>query len=254
MSQYNRGDRLFILAKVCCANNLTPDDTAYMKLIIGVCTSKLGASNDAARQYAEDLTSAYRFDKWSSILTGSNTEASTAQETPSNMTEQSETQTPTLNTYKTFTLKMPCTPIKTLSPKPNAALETSPTDRTQAHILFALAQHDILNGVGRITLSQARYELEDKSLTVNDVLRLLRSHIKNCEFESRPGNIINFYFDGKDVVKSNRPITIQPSTPVMYPTIEYKQDRPLPKQDGIAEEILDDEGAVDDEEGITDAE
>ena len=228
MSAYSRADRLFILAKVCQANNLTPDDTAYMKLIIGVCTSKLGASNDAARQYAEDLTSAYRFDKWSSILTGSESEA----ETPSNTTPQVCIETPTLNTYKTFTLKQPCTPIKKLSPKANAALETAPAEHEQALCILALARRDVFSGVGHVTLAQVRYELENKTLTIDDVKRLIDTQLPGIETEKRAGPSLAFYLEGKDTVRAKREAhKIVQDTPIVLAATknEYYKEPPLEK-------------------------
>lgn len=244
--RYNRSDRLFILASVCKQNNITPDDPAYMGLLIRVCTSKLNMSTDAAKTYAADLESAYRADGWNSIAPPQPTP-----ETPSNSTQESCSNTPTLNTLKTFTVKT-CEPIKRIAPR-TEILEPEYSPKTICKIIIQLASNQDFNGVGRITLAEIRDELADKSLQLKDIIELLNKHAPNVTVEQRPGNMLLLYFLGKANVKASRPIIIQPPTPVVHPVLEYKQDT-YPKQNGIAEEYEDDTDAVDDEEGIPEVE
>lgn len=232
-TKYSRSDRLFILASACTQNGIEPNSTQYIPFIVGVCTSKLGVSGDAARELAADLRSAYLADKWQSILYG--VEATDGViETQENTLSNFEPNTPTLNTLKTFTLKQPCTPIKTVPPKHTETRETETAPHTQAAILLRLAQNDMFNGVGRFTLKQARYELEEPSLQLIDVLKLMRENIKDATFEARPGNTI--YCTLK---KPARPaVKIIPELPPqLNAPNKYYREPPLEKADVQGEKV-----------------
>ncbi len=207
MSSYSREDKLFILAKVCLQNNLTPDSPAYIGLIKRVCASKLSMSLKAAEEYAADLTTAYRADKWTAITNPDEETAQSDMATPA----QSEAQPPRVNDFKTLTLKEPYTPVKTVPHKQVEHPELSP--KTTAEILLRLAHNDEFNGVGRLTLAQVRYELQDKSLQLQDVTRLLSRYAPHSTIETRPGNVILIYFDGKDTVQYHRAMhRVKPET------------------------------------------
>jgi hypothetical protein len=232
--KYDRATKLFILASVCKQNNVTPDSPAFVGLIIRVCTSKLSLSTDSAKGYAEDLRAAYCADAWNTIAPSQET----VEESPSNSTSESCINNPTFPTLKTFNPKMPCDPVKHIAPKHEAQPDTN-TPHNQALTLLNLAQHDQWNGAGRITLSQARYELNDKSLRLDDVLSLLRAELPAIEFETRPGNTIYVYFNGKNASKTKQPVIVQSMAPLMYAALtdnttqieELDEDSDIPEEE-----------------------
>jgi len=243
--KFSRADRLYILAKALSDKHLTPDSPTYAGFIIGVSAANFYRDKTAALEDAETLTSAYRFDKWQSILNGDE------QPLPENTTTQVSTQqesysiTPTLFDLKTYTLKSPCTPINTIPKK--HIYETEPTPKTQAQILLRLAENDMFNGVARISLAQARYELNDKSLQLNDVLQLMQRYLPSINFETRPGNIILCYIDGKDTTRSSRDLQriVQPAPKLFHalPTpkpIEYEKDAEYNRDKTSLPETIDD--------------
>ena len=186
---YNRSDRLYALARGCQINNLTPNHTNYIGFILHFATSKLSMSKETARSYAEDLKTAYDADQWQTILSGSEIETPAPSTTP-----QSEAETPSLNAYKTFTLTGPTEPIRHIAPK-QATVETEYAPKTYAQILVNMARQNIFNGVGRLTLSEARYELSDKSLQTKDIIQLCNQYFPTVTIEQRPGNMLLFYFN-----------------------------------------------------------
>jgi hypothetical protein len=238
-TKYSRTEKLYGLAVACNLKNLSPDHPAYKGYIIAICTSKFGLSHDAATDLAKTLTSAYRADKWVSITEGITNEEITeaSEESPSNDTPQSLTKYPPFPTLKTFKLNGPCTPIKTIAPKHEAQPDLD-TPHNQALTLLNLAQHDQWNHTGRVTLAQARYELNDKSLRLEDVLSLLKSELPAIEFETRPGNTIYVYFDGKSASKTKQPVIVQSMAPLMYAALEDNttQIEELDEESDIPEE------------------
>ena len=196
--QYSRVDRLYILAKVCRQNNVTPNSPSYMGLIIRVATSKLSMSTDSAKEYASDLKSAYNADQWQGILC---TETET--ETITENTAKVDANTPTLNVLKTFNLTKPTEPIKHISPKLSAE-EADYAPRTIAQRLIKIANHNNFNAVGRITLQQARDELDDKSLQLRDIKDLINQYAPTIDTETRPGNILLLYVKGRNTTAAYR--------------------------------------------------
>jgi hypothetical protein len=229
-NKYSRNDKLYILAKVCTDNFITPNSTNYMATIIRVATSKLLISNESAHEYATDLTSAYHADRWHTILYGNQTTDETTTETPVNTTDTFDTQTPTLNTLKICQGKT--TPVNHIESKHNAAQETDITPRDQAKIILELARKDIFNDIGRVSLAEVRYEFNDKTLRLTDIETLVTKHFPKIEVEQRPGNILAVYFDGKESVRDQRRAVriVQPTAPpvraiVVKPPVErYEKD------------------------------
>lgn len=100
--KFSRADRLYILAKTLSDKHLTPDSPTYAGFIIGVSAANFYRDKTAALEDAETLTSAYKTDKWHSIIYGAEgTDATTeaAAHTHSKVTPQ----TPTLNAIKHLT-------------------------------------------------------------------------------------------------------------------------------------------------------
>ncbi len=167
---YSRADRLFILANVCIQNNINPDSPTYLGLIIRVATSKLKISIDTAKEYAEALSSAYRADKWETIAR----KPQAAQETEEDTEPKEEVKAPaTLNALKNLS-GQPSEPVKRIGPKPTIDVEYTPKTLTQR--LIDLARANDFNGVGKLTLAQARHELSDNSLQLKDLIDLLEQY------------------------------------------------------------------------------
>lgn len=229
--KFSRADRLYILAKALTDKHLTPESNTYAGYIIGVSAANFYRNKEYALEDAETLTAAYHADKWQSILN-----AETEQPTP-NTTRTFSTNTPCLNTLKTFNLTAPCTPIKTVPHKHVAESETAP--QTQARTLLRIAEDDMFNGAGRLSLTQARDVLDDKSLKVEDVLSFLRGNIKNVEFEPRPGNMIYCYLNGKNMAQTNRRrhVIIPELPPQLSAPKEYYTEPPLEKADESSEKV-----------------
>jgi hypothetical protein len=198
---YSRADRLFILANVCKQNNINPDSPTYMGLIIRVATSKLKISIDTAKEYAEALSSAYRADKWETIAR----KQETAQETEEDTEPKEEVMAPTLNALKNLSIQ-PSEPVKRIGPKPTIDAEYTPKTLTQR--LIDLAKANDFNGVGKLTLAQARHELNDNSLQLKDLIDLLEQYAPAVIVESRPGNLLLLHFPKKK-------IKVVPATPRM---------------------------------------
>lgn len=230
--KFSRADRLYILAKALSDKHLTPDSPTYAGFIIGVSAANFYRDKTAALEDAETLTSAYKTDQWRSILGNTETES------PSLDTQCKVTpQTPTLNALKNFTLKTSCIPVKTIPPKHVAESETAPY--TQAMILLRLAMNDMFNGVGRLSLAQARDALDDRSLKIEDVLSFLRCNIRDVVFEPRPGNMIYCYINGKNSVQAERKrrVIIPEIPPQLIAPKEYYTEPPLESADMKGERV-----------------
>jgi len=236
MSVYSRSNRLYILARALTDKHMTPDSSTYAGFIIGVSAANFYRDKDSALEDAETLTSAYKKDKWQCILTGTNTEAPSTLETDKEApctSDKVEAKTPTLNTLKTFNLTGPCTPVKKLTPKPKPAQETAPAEHEQSLCLLALARRDVWCGVGRVTLAQARDQLENKTLTIDDVQRFIQRELPGIEVEKRSGPSLAFFLEGKTVVQAKREAhKIVPDSPiVLMGKKEYYKEPPLEKAD-----------------------
>ena len=234
--KFSRADRLYILAKALSDKHLTPDSPTYAGFIIGVSAANFYRDKTAALEDAETLTSAYKTDKWHSIIygaIGTDGTIEAAAHTHSKVTPQ----TPTLNALKTFTLKTPCVPVKTVPPKHVAESETAPY--TQAMQLLRIAEGDMFNGVGRLSLAQARDALDDRSLKVEDVLSFLRCNIRDVVFEPRPHNMIYCYLNGKNTVQANRSrrVIIPELPPQLSAPKEYYTEPPLETTDMKGERV-----------------
>lgn len=207
MSSYSREDKLYILAHNLQNNKLTPDSPAYKGFIKKICCSHLSMSLDAVNEYTEILTTAYSADKWQGILIPIE-EESLADNTPSTPT-QSEDKTPSQNILKTLTLTGQSEPIKTVPHKNVQQPQYSP--KTIAQTLLQLARNDDFNGVGRLMLAEVRRELQDPSLQLQDIIRLLNQYAPQMTIEPRPKNTVFIYFNGKNTQR--RPIRmIEPET------------------------------------------
>ena len=219
MSGYSREDKLYILAHNCQINKLTPDSPAYKGFIKRVCVSRLSMSLNAVDEYTECLTSAYRTDKWQGILeeeTLADTKPEDGDdlhgfnETGENTSWKSEAQ-PRVNDFKTLTFKSPCEPIKTLPTKTVHHPEYSP--KTTAEILLRLAHNDEFNGAGRLMLAEIRQELQDPTLQLQDVIKLLNQYCPSMTIEPRPKQTIIIYFNGKNSTQYHRSMRmVEPET------------------------------------------
>jgi hypothetical protein len=98
--------------------------------------------------------------------------------------EEVEAETPTLDALKNL-LTQHSEPIKRIGPK-RVALEGEDTPRNHVNHLIGLAK----DGNGKLTLSQIRWELQDKSITMPDVLGWFSAYAADVHAEPHPGNTL----------------------------------------------------------------
>lgn len=245
-TRLSRQDRLYILAKACIEKGVSPNKGNYAGHIREVAAAKLFISSKAAVELTQDLTLAYRYDRWAGIL---GTETEQTQETITYTPNRITIQPPRVNPLKNIILDNPSEPIKTVQPKPidydaqkylnELSTPTKPTEKQYAQILYAKAEHDILNGIGRITLSEAKEITQDKNITINQIQTLLQKYHPTIEVEAR-GNILLVFYDGKETVRSLRDLnrTIQPENPIYHP------------KDNPEGDITEDDDAIEEASGI----
>jgi hypothetical protein len=225
MQKLTRQDKLYTLAKACTEKGVNPNKGNYAGTILQVAAAKLFISQKTAKELTQDLTSAYRYDKWAGIL---ETEAEQPQETATYTLNKITLQPPRVNPLKTLLLNEPLQPVKTVQPKPLdtdaqkylTQIATAPklTEKQYAQIFYTKAERDILNGIGRITLPDAKEITKNNNFTIEQVQTLLQKYYIDLETEIR-GNILLIYYDGKSTIRSLRDLerTIQPSNPVYHP-------------------------------------
>jgi uncharacterized membrane protein len=240
MQKLTRQDKLYTLAKACKEKGVNPNKGNYAGTILQIAAAKLFISQKTAKELTQDLTLAYRYDRWEGILGTENQTEETATCTPNKIM----LQLPRVNPLKNLTLTEPLQPVKTVQPKPidpdaekyltQIITPAKPTEKQYAQIFYAKAERDILNGIGRITLSEAKEIMQDKTVTIEQIQELLQKYYVDLETETR-GNILLIYYDGKSTVRSLRDLEriVQPKNPVYHP-----KDNP---EGDIAEE---DEGVV----------
>ena len=243
MQKLTRQDRLYVLAKACKEKEVNPDEGNYAGVVRGICAGELFISSKAAQDLIEDLTRAYKHNKWQRLL-GAENETEQPQETATYTPNRITLQPPRVNPLKNLVLNEPLQPVKTVHPKPldpdaqkyltQITTPPKPTEKQYAQIFYAKAERDILNGIGRITLSEAKEIMQDKTVTIEQIQELLQKYYVDLETETR-GNILLIYYDGKSTVRSLRDLEriVQPKNPVYHP-----KDNP---EGDIAEE---DEGVV----------
>jgi hypothetical protein len=241
-SNSSRADRLYGLAAYCQQKKVTPDDNKYAGIIIQICTAQFGMSREAAMKMAADLKSAYGHDKWASILSGASISSQVDEQSSSNVEEQPASPVekhPTLEALnKLFQQKSE--PVKLLQPH-RTVKEPDIAPATIADNLIELAEKNNMNGVGRLTLAEVRYEFGDKAILVKDIVGLLAQHAPNITVETRPGNIVLLYFNGKEATRAQRDANrkVQPMPPAIpsdvtvddnpkdtYDTADFKAYRP----------------------------
>lgn len=211
----NRSQKLYILSQICIINNVTPDTQGYVGLIVRACTAKLGVSKDQAQNYADDLASAYRADQWEGLAAAYQQE----DEAPATSTPRTfEPQTPTLNDLKNLNYQS-STPIKRIEPQYCLDIELAP--KTIADTLIHMAHENDFNGVGRIFLAEARHELNDKTLTTQDITTLIKQYHPRADIEQRPGNQLLIYFEGKNNVRRGH--SIRPAIPPLPPIVHAER-------------------------------
>jgi hypothetical protein len=223
--KFSRADRLYILAQVCKQNNQTPDSPAYFGLITRVCASKFNLGKDAAKEHAETLSAAYRADKWEA-LTKSETELEqdlASNTTATNITPQSHSVQAELKLLAQSAMPKPVQKIQTQQSEQQEVF----TQKQQAQILHNLASQDTSDGIGRLILSTCRTELDNKHLSIQDIIALWRRHYPILDIEQRNGNILLIYWDGKTNIRENRqsqaPVNIEANSFHATPS-EYAVD------------------------------
>jgi hypothetical protein len=83
-------------------------------------------------------------------------------------------------------------PVKHIQPK--KIYETEDTPHNLAQKLIDMAKDNAINNVGRVTLSEARFELADKTLQIKDLIALINQYAPAIEVEPHPGNTLYLKF------------------------------------------------------------
>ena len=221
-SKLPRSEKLYVLSQVCIANSVTPDSPGYAGLIIRVCTSKFAMSRETAETYAADLKSAYEADYWEGLAAKHQPETDSVEAEPTTNTPRVFEDTPkTLDALNKLNFQS-STPIKKVEPQ-LAFPEPTYAPATITKQLIDLARKNDFNGVGRITLSEARYYLDDKTLRCEDIIRLIKQYYPKMDVEQRTGNVLLVYFDGKNNLRNIRDIhkVIQPATIILHPEVYH---------------------------------
>lgn len=213
-----RQDRLYVLAEVCRQKGINPNHTAYMGTIIGVCAANFNIPKNKAREYAQILTSAYKADKWETILGAT--------------TPQPKEQTTFYN------------------PEPAAN-----TPKQDALILKGMAKRDTFNGVGRLILSEV--QLEIGKATPEEIIETWNTYNQKDTIE-HDNNVFLIYWGGKADVKETRnlqPVRWNPPPPSMMGAKEYyvepafeKDAMPAGDKVSVGEVAEDDTGVVSEDE------
>lgn len=228
-SKLPRSEKLYILSQICIHNMVTPDTPGYVGLIIRVCTSKFAMTKETAKEMADALKSAYEADQWTGLAQKHQPDTTEQDQEPTTYTPRTfEAKTPTLNALKNLNYQS-SEPIKTI-PK-QLVLEPQIAPATIAKQLLQMARNDDFNGVGRINLAEARYDLDDKTLSCKDIISLLKQFYPSLDAEQRAGNNILVYFDGKGNIKTGREIhrEIQPNTLTLKPQVYHAPEAELEK-------------------------
>ena len=110
-----------------------------------------------------------------------------------------------------------------------------------ATVLFQLAKNDTCNDVGRLMLSDCRYEAGDKHLTIKDVIALWHKYYPTIEIEQATDNILLIYWSEKGALRK----TMAPKIPQKAPS--FKADN---KYDGAAPENFDNPDEFQADKGI----
>ena len=229
-SRLPRSEKLYILSQICIHNMVTPDTPGYVGLIIRVCTSKFAMSRETAETYAADLKSAYEADYWEGLAAKHQPETDSVEAEPTTNTPRVFEDTPkTLDALNKLNFQS-STPIKTV-PK-QLVLEPQIAPATIAKQLLQMARNEDFNGVGRINLHEARYDLDDKTLQCRDIIQLLKQFYPSLDAEQRAGNNILVYFGGKEGMRNLRNLhrIVQNPAPTMK-TITYTPPEPILERD-----------------------
>lgn len=245
-SKLPRSEKLYVLSQICIQNSITPADTGFTGLIIRVCTSKLATSTEQAKKYAEDLISAYNADQWEGLAESHRTEEERTEETLTNTPRVFEQTKSILDEYKIVSGG----PVKRVEKK--LAYEGEVAPASIAKSLYSMAQSDQFGGVGRISILEARNELDNRQLRGEDITSLIKQFYPRADAEQRAGNIILVYFEGKNAIKKARHVTriIQEPAPSLYPVKytpnepRYEKDAEYAKKDDYVGEVVEpvDEG------------
>jgi hypothetical protein len=215
---YTRQERLYIIAKACELNNVTPKNgNKFAGLVRKIVCGKLGCTVDTATEDTKTMSIAYDTDKWKSILAGQDSEPETPMvSTPVVVaTEKGEEVkvlygkplTATVPSLQKFYEEMKHEPTEEV--KRLQHIETRHKDyltkREIAKLLYTLAwKNTNIDGVGRIILSDARDAADNKHLQPQELLTIWHEAYPLLEIEQRTGNVFLIYWDGKESLKNLR--------------------------------------------------
>jgi len=186
-------------------------------------------SKEKAEEAADALKSAYEADQWTGLAQKHIPDEETTTEAETSTPRVFEETTPTLNALNPLNFKS-TQPVKTI-PK-QLVLEPQIAPATIAKQLLQMARNEDFNGVGRINLHEARYDLDDKTLQCRDIIQLLKQFYPSLDAEQRAGNNILVYFGGKDGMRNIRSLhkIVQSSAPTMK-AVTYNPPEPTYEKD-----------------------
>ena len=94
--------------------------------------------------------------------------------------------------------------------QPKNVIHGEEAPQTMVDRLIGIAKDNDTVGYGKITLGEARTALADKTLNIQDVIRLINDYAPGVIIEQRSGNMLHLHFS-KTV--RNKPVLVNPKIP-----------------------------------------
>lgn len=223
----SREDRLFVLATICRQKNIDPNSNLYKTTIVKVNAQSFHLPQPRLNELTALLTSAYRADRWASIL---------GEIAPTQPTQE------------------PITITKIETPQH--------TPKQDAMILKGLARRDTYDGVGRLILKEIQVELGP--ITPEEIIETWETY-NHKDTIQQEGNLFKIYWGGKADLEEKRSLRtayIPTEKPQLFSRLEIQKEEPLETADfkadkecdGIGEVMEDSEGVVEEEDELGDVE
>ncbi len=199
--------RLIAIAETCIKNHVVPDNTSFINIVNRVSCGLLLCSPNQAKQDAQILRLAYKADGWRSLLGKEEKPENKNTIQPSfspacvvDVREQQRTE------VKESLAKISTCVSEEIKRMPQVE-NTQPdnlTEEDKAKILYRLAQQDVNDGVGRLLLFDVRDRLDDKHLTMENIIELWQKHYPTITIDPKTSNVAHIYLEGKDKTLQQR--------------------------------------------------
>jgi hypothetical protein len=123
---------------------------------------------------------------------------------------------------------------------------------------YQLAKNDTYNDVGRLMLSDCRYEADDKHLQIQDAIALWHKYYPTIEIEQATDNILLIYWKGKEALRGYRK-SLAPKKPEINSFKANRYEEVAPEKFDSPEEFQADKGigfgeVAEDDEGVVEEE